>query len=51
MGRQIAALKDFKDSANRSSRVMIGLTVALVFLAVILVVLTVAIVWLTLRLE
>ena len=39
--RLIAALKDFKTSSDRSSRVLIWLTVVLIVLTIVLVVLTI----------
>jgi hypothetical protein len=42
--RLIAALKDFKESSDRSAKVLVGLTIVLVILTAVLV-------WLTLRLS
>lgn len=49
--RLIGSLKDFKQASDRASRILIGLTVALVVLTVVLVGLTIVLVWLTLRLD
>lgn len=49
--RLIASLRDFKHASDRSSRLLLVATVALVGLTLVLVGLTVVLVWLTMRLE